>query len=315
MSIVVYCLATMALFLIPGQWTWAQPATPDEFVTYEKKSNFIKEFAAPFEELGLRGIVTDPEGNVWLYHSTNLTSTLVMFEPDSSKFTKFPMEGETVTDNPIINLASSQLAFDSKRNAVWFTDARTNSIGKLDMASGQIDMVQVPTGSAGPMGIVLSPDGNSVWFAEITGDRIASVDPESMRITEYATGEDSGPALLTFDDSGILWVTLSFSNSVLRIDPQALSSNNPTAAMTELKLSGEDAFSPLGIAVSGDKVYVSDHGSSRMIVADTGFVSYVSYWTSPSVVFPTTLPSQVVTDRQTRKHLLCPARRQPHFCN
>jgi virginiamycin B lyase len=292
----------IVFLLVPSQWTWSQPATPDEFVTYEKKSSFIKEFAAPFEEPGLRGIITDPKGNVWFYHSTNLTSTLVMFEPDSNKFTKFPVEGETVADTPIINLASSQLAFDNKRNAVWFTDARTNSIGKLDVASGQVALLQIPTDSAGPMGIALSPDGNSVWFAEITGDNIATVDAESMRIAEYSTGEDSGPALLTFDDSGILWVTLSFSDSVLRIDPQAISSN-PSSAMIELKLSGEDAFSPLGIAVSDGKVYVSDHGSSRMIVADTGFVNYVSYWTSPSIAFPATLPSQVVADSRGNIYL------------
>ena len=298
MSAIVCCLvlAMMVLFLVPSQWTWAQPATPDEFVTYEKKSGFIKEFAVPFEELGLRGINTDPKGNVWSYHSTNLTSTLVSFNPNDGKFTKFPVEGETVADNPIINLASAQLAFDSQRNAVWFTDARTNSIGKLDVTSGRIDLLQIPTDNAGPMGIILSPSGDSVWLTEITGDNIASVDAESMRITEYATGEDSGPALLTFDDSGILWVTLSFSNSVLRVDPQALSSN-PSSAMTELKLS-EDTFSPFGIAVSDGKVYVSDHGSSRVTVSDTGFVNYVSYWTSPSKTFPTTLPSQIVADRQ-----------------
>jgi virginiamycin B lyase len=148
------------------------------------------------------------------------------------------------------------------------------------------------------MGVVLSPDGKTVWFAEITGNKIASIDTESMRITEYSTGENSGPALLTFDDRGILWVTLSFSNSVLRVDPQALlSSNNPSSAMTELKLSGEDTFSPFGIAVSDGKVYVSDHGSSRVTVSDAGFVKYISYWTSPSKAFPTTLPSQVVADR------------------
>jgi virginiamycin B lyase len=301
--VVCYCIAfaMIVVSFLPNQWLWAQlPGSPDEFVTYEKQSGFIKEFAVPFEELGLRGITIDPQGNVWSYHSTNRTSTLVYFNSTNGEFTKFPVKGETVTDNPIINLASTQLAFDSKRNAVWFTDARTNSIGKLDVASGQVNLFQIPTDSAGPMGIILSPDGNGVWFTEITGNKIASIDAESMRITEYSTGEDSGPALLTFDDSGILWVTLSFSNSVLRVDPRALSSsNNPSSAMTELKLSGgEDTFSPFGIAVSDGKVYVSDHGSSRVIVSDAGFVNYISYWTSPSMAFPTTLPSQVVADMQ-----------------
>jgi len=286
----------MILFFVPVQLAWAQPAALEDFVTYEKQSGFVKEFAVPFEELGLRGITADSQGNVWFYHSTNTTSTLVSFNPNNSEFTKFPVEGETVADEPVINLASSQLAFDSKRNAVWFTDARTNSVGKLDVASDQIDSATIPTNNSGPMGIALSPDGNSVWFAEITGDKIARVDAGSIKITEYSTGEDSGPALLTFDDSGILWVTLSFSNSVLRIDPQVLSSS-PSSAMTELELS-EDAFSPFGIAVSGGEVYVSDHGSSRVTVSDTGFVNYISYWTSPSNAFYATLPSQIVADRQ-----------------
>lgn len=289
-----------ALYFLPNQWVSAQqqlPSSSEEFVTYEKQSVFIKEFAVPFKDLGLRGITTDNQGNVWFYHSTNLTSTLVMFDPNSGKFTKFPVEDETAADNPVINLASSQLAFDSKRNAVWFTDARTNSIGKLDVASAQIDLSQIPTKNAGPMGIALSPDGNSVWFTEITGNKIASADAESMKITEYSTGEDSGPALLTFDDSGVLWVSLSFKNSVLHVDTKSLL-YDPSSAMTELKLSGQDTFSPFGIAVSRGKVYVSDHGSSRVTVSDVGFANYISYWTSPSKVSPTTLPSQVIADRQ-----------------
>ena len=295
---IVVCLspvATTARFVDAQQQQ--TPSAPDELVTYEKQSNFIKEFALPFDELGLRGITTDSQGNAWFYHSTNMTSTLVSFNPSNGEFTKFPVEGATVADNPIINLASAQLAFDSKRDAVWFTDARTNSMGKLDVASGQADLLQIPTDEAGPMGITMSPDGKSVWFTEITGDKIASVDAESMKITEYASGEDSGPALISFDDKGILWVTLSFSNSVLRVDTQALSSSNPSSAMTELQLSGQDTFSPFGIVVSDGKVYVSDHGSSRVTVSDAGFVNYVSYWTSPSKAFPTTLPSQVVADR------------------
>lgn len=291
-------MITMISFL-PNQWTWAQPpSSPGELVTYQKQSNFIKEFSVPFEELGLRGITTDSQGNAWFYHSTNTTSTLVTFNPDNGTFAKFPIGDKTVSDEPVINLASSQLAFDERRNAIWFTDARTNSIGRFDIeGGGGIRLLKVPASNAGPMGIALSPDGKAVWVAEITGDRIARVDAESLAMTEYSTGEDSGPTLLTFDDSGVLWATLSFSNSVLRIDTQSLLSSNPSSAMTELRIAG-DSFSPFGIAVSGGKVHVSDHGSSRVIVSDVGFVNYVSYWTSPSMLFPTSLPSQVVADAQ-----------------
>jgi streptogramin lyase len=143
--------AMIALSLLPNQWLWAQlPTSPEQFVTYEKQSGFIKEFAVPFEELGLKGITTDLQGNVWFYHSTNNTSTLVLFNPANGEFTKFPVEGETVTDDPVINLASSQLAFDSERNAVWFTDSRINSVGRLNIDRSEINLWPLPIAQAGP---------------------------------------------------------------------------------------------------------------------------------------------------------------------
>jgi virginiamycin B lyase len=300
MSRVVYygiiVFAVMALSFLPNQWVWAQlPASQEEFVTYEKQSSFIKEFAVPFEELGLKGITTDLQGNVWFYHSTNTTSTLVLFSPANGQFTKFPVEGQTVTDEPIINLASSQLAFDSERNAVWFTDSRINSVGRLNIDTLEISLWPVPTEQAGPMGITLSPDGNSAWFAEITGDKIARLDVSSGKIEEYPTGDESGPALLAFDDNEQLWVTLSFVDSVLLAQPWALAPNS-SLGMSRFSLPEPDRFSPLGIAFSEGKVFLTDHGSSRIIVADanSNLQQYDEYWTSPSSAFPTTLPSQIV---------------------
>jgi virginiamycin B lyase len=303
MSRVVYygiiVFAMMSLSFLPNQWTWAQlPATPEQFVTYEKHSGLIKEFAVPFEKLGLKGITTDLQGNVWFYHSTNTTSTLVLFNPANGEFTKFPVEGETVTDEPIINLASSQLVFDNERNTIWFTDSRINSIGRLNIDTSEIKLWPVPTEQAGPMGITLSPDGNSVWFAEITGDKIARLDVSSGKIEEYPTGDESGPALLAFDDSGQLWVTLSFADSVLLAQPWALAPNS-SLGMSRFSLPEPDRFSPLGIAFSEGKVFLTDHGSSRIIVSDasSNLQQYDAYWTSSSPVFPTTLPSQIAPDK------------------
>ena len=277
------------------------PNAADELVTYEKHSNFIKEFQIPFKERGLRGITTDSEGNAWFLYSTNKTSTIFKLEPDSGKLTQYPVTGETVADNPVINLAAAQLVFDKERDAIWFTDARVNSIGQLDEASGQVKLWQVPTENAGPMGVVLSPDGKSLWFAEIIGNNIARFDIQSEKIMEYSTGEDSGPTLLTFDEKGQLWVSLSFSDSIMLAQIGNLESNS-SVGMVKIPLPKPDRFSPLGIAISGGKVYVSDHGSSRVIVADenSGLQSYVVYWTSPSSspVLPTTLPGEIVADKR-----------------
>ena len=100
-----------------------------DMITYSKQSNFIKEFKIPnnIQELGLKGITVDSEGNAWFYHATNKTSTVIKFNPQNENFTQYNVKGKTVVDNAIINLAGGQLIFDSKRSFVWFTDARTNS--------------------------------------------------------------------------------------------------------------------------------------------------------------------------------------------
>jgi streptogramin lyase len=186
----------------------------EDMITYDKQSNFIKEFEIPnnLNGTGLKGITTDSVGNAWIYYVTNNTTTIIKFEPESENFTQYNVGGNTVVDNAIINLAGGQLIFDKERSVVWFSDARTNSIGKLDTRDGNIELVNIPTPDAGPMGITLFPDGKSVWFTEITGNKIASMDIESKRILEYPTGKESGPTLLTFDNAGMLWVTQSYSN-------------------------------------------------------------------------------------------------------
>jgi len=151
------------------------------------------------------------------------------------------------------------------------------------------------------MGLVLSPDNNTLWFAELNGNKIASLDFLSSKITEYTLKENSGPTFLVFNNEGFLWVTMSYSNSVLKINLDDLVSHGKSP-ITELKLPKGDMFSPFGIVVieenSFEKLVISDHGSSRVIVSDvsSNLNSYSSYWTSQSSKYPQTLPGQIVTD-------------------
>jgi streptogramin lyase len=181
----------------------------------------------------------------------------------------------------------------------------------LDTRDGKIELVNIPTPNSGPMGIALSPDGESIWFTEITGNKISSMDIESKRILEYPIGKESGPTLLDFDNVGILWVTQSYSNDILQVEPWMLIPNsNNSMGMFTFTLPEPDRFSPFGIASvdskdnSSEKLFVSDHSSSRVIVSSTNTSSeasdilqpYTSYWTSPSNKYPATLPSQIVVD-------------------
>jgi hypothetical protein len=49
---------------------------------------------------------------------------IMKFNIANNTFILYPVEGKTVTVNPVINLAGGQLIYDQKRNSIWFTDAR-----------------------------------------------------------------------------------------------------------------------------------------------------------------------------------------------
>jgi virginiamycin B lyase len=279
-----------------------QQSPEQNYVTYEKRSNFIKEFKIPINERGLKGIATDSEDNVWFYHATS-NGSMIMKMSKGHNFTKYSIPGNTTVDTAIINLAGGQLLFDNTSNVIWFTDARTNSLGKLNIKSNEIELFSIPTNDSGIMGLAFSPDKKVVWFTEIIGNKIGSLDIESKKITEYPTGDNSGPTLLTFDSKGVLWITLSFANSILRVEPWLLIPGIKSSGMYPITLAKPDFFSPFGIAtvhVKGiEKMFVSDHGSSRVIVSNlaSDLMNYTSYWTSPSQALPISLPSQVVSDK------------------
>lgn len=282
------------------------PNVNQQFVTYQKQSNFIHEFNLPpsVDQHGLKGITTDSQGNPWFYHQTNKTSAIMKFSLANNNFSSYPVQGKTVTDNPIINLAGGQMIYDDKRNSIWFTDARINSLGSINIQNGKTALYRIPTNNSGLMGIVLSPDNKTIWFTEIIGNKIGSFDIESKIMTEFPTGDTTGPTLLTFDDMGELWVTLSYSNSILKVEPWLLIPESRANGMSEIKLEKPDIFSPFGIAITQNKhnmsrIFLSDHGSSRVIVSNLSseLKNYTSYWTSPSQAYPASLPSQVISDK------------------
>ncbi|QLH06343.1 virginiamycin B lyase family protein [Nitrosopumilus ureiphilus] len=280
---------------------FAQEIQLDEFLTYSKQSNFIKEIPFPTEEFGLSGITTDKNGNAWTYYATQNSSLISKFDPVAEEFSKFDITKMTQTEDIIINLSGGHIIYDELRNTIWFTDARTNSIGKFSIENEQMDTIDIPTENSGPMGIILSQDKSKIWFTELSSDQFASLDIETNQITEYPIKSNSGPSFLAFDENGSLLITLSYSNSVLVVPLENIQSNT-SSDRYELSLPEPDFFSPFGIAIfrlaRNRENHCICHGSSRVIVSDldSSLNEYISLWTSPNELYPQTLPSQIDLD-------------------
>ncbi len=297
-----FLIFTMFLSLLPSSVIYAQEISIEDFVTYSKQSNFIKEIPLPTEEFGLRGITTDNNGNPWMYYATQDTSSIFKFDVTTEKFSEYAITEMTKTNDLIINLSGGNIVYDELRNYVWFTDARTNTIGKFIIDDEKTQLIEIPTENSGPMGLILSPDQSKIWFTELSANKFASLNIESNEIKEYSLDEGSGPTLLAFDEDGALWITLSYARSVLKINLDNIESEeNPV--ISKIALPKPDFFAPFGIEIFNDsqnveKLVLSDHGSNRVIVSeiDSNLKDYVSLWTSVDEPSSQTLPSQIVAD-------------------
>src|SRR5882762_8705992 len=67
---------------------------------------------------------------------------------------------------------------------LWFTNEETNYIGRLDPKTGKIILTKVPTPHGVPYGIVILPN-NTPFFCEFGANKPASIDPGTMKISEY----------------------------------------------------------------------------------------------------------------------------------
>jgi virginiamycin B lyase len=102
---------------------------------------------------------------------------------------------------------------------VWYTAQRAGQLGRLDPATGRVDLIALgPT--AAPHGVIIGPDG-APWITEGGTNSIVRVDPRTREVKHWPLPESRGYVNLntaTFDKKGRIWFT--GQNGVYgRLDP------------------------------------------------------------------------------------------------
>ena len=102
------------------------------------------------------------------------------------------------------------------------------------------------TAGAYPIGITQGPDGN-LWYTELLGNKIASINPTTHAVTESAPIPTAGsqPTEITVGPDGNLWFTEYVGNKIGKINPT-------TMAITESATLPGANPSPNGITAGPD---------------------------------------------------------------
>ncbi len=227
----------------PDGALWVTEQLANKLGRLDPHTGQFKEFPLKTQESGPHGLVADREGNIWF--TAAFKGYIGKLNPKTGEVVEYRMPDSRAHDphTPV---------FDHD-GILWFTVQESNFVGRLDPQTRQIKLKEVPTTDAAPYGIVISAKGVP-YFCEFGTNKLASIDPKSMAITEYALPEGAQPRRLALAPDGTIYYSDYARGRLGHFDPA-------TKHVEEWPSPDGSASHPYGIAVTSDGiVWYSESG-------------------------------------------------------
>jgi virginiamycin B lyase len=202
-------------------------------------------------------IVADGDSGRTIWYAGNLKSHIGQLNPDTGAIRKIMMPDANARD-------PHTLVFDSEGD-IWFTVQQGNYVGKLVADTGEVTLMQVPTKSSRPYGIVINSN-DEPWVVEFGSNKLLRVNRSNMTLDEIELpDEKSRPRRLAITSDDNVWYADYALGQLGRYEPD-------TKRFTEwLMPSGEKSY-PYGMAVDKyDRIWFVETGISpnRFVGFDT----------------------------------------------
>jgi virginiamycin B lyase len=166
--------------------------------------------------------------------------------------------------------------FDQK-GILWFTVQGGGFVGRLDPATGKIDLQQPSTPNARPYGIVVNSKGVP-FFDLFNTNKIGSIDPQTLTITEYPLPDPKArPRRIALTPDDVVWYTDYARGYLGRLDPTS-------GKVEEFASPGGGDSRPYGITTGADgALWYSESGvEPNTIVRFDPKTKDVQKWPIPS---------------------------------
>ena len=192
---------------------------------------------------GPHGLVAEREGNIWF--TANFGGYIGKLDPRTGKVTQYPIPSEKADD-------PHTAVFDAN-GILWVTVQGGNMVGRLAPKTGKIDLKEVPTESAQPYGIQINSIGVPI-FCELGTNKMASINPQTMAITEYTLPQGVRPRRLAIAADDTVYFTDFKSGHLGTL-------NTITRAVKLYASPGGAESNPYGIAITpAGMVWYSESG-------------------------------------------------------
>jgi virginiamycin B lyase len=144
---------------------------------------------------------------------------------------------------------------------VWFVGQQNSYIARLDVASGEMERIDLREG-AGPHNLIVAPDGD-VWYAGNRDAHIGRYDVETgeFEFIDTPAGTARDPHTLVWDANGDIWFSSQGANSVGFLDV-----SERTVEILPVPTQGAR---PYGIKIAPDgTVWVALFGTHKLASVD-----------------------------------------------
>lgn len=209
----------------------------------DPKAGEIKEWTLKTPGSGPHGLVADREGSIW--YTGNAKAHIGKLNPKTGQVTEYPMPDPRARDphTPV---------FD-QRGILWFTVQGGNFVGRLDPKTGTITLKEPPTPKSRPYGIVINSKGIP-FFTQFNTNKVASINPGTMEITEHTLSERARPRRLTVTPDDMIYYTDHERGYLGKLDPR-------NRKVEEWPSPGGQKSRPYGIATTPDgMIWYSESG-------------------------------------------------------
>lgn len=231
----------------------------------DPKTGTIREYRLKTPDSGPHGLVADNEGNIWF--TANYKGYIGKLNPSTGEVVEYKMPDPAAKD-------PHSLVFGNK-GVLWFTCEGSNFVGRLNPETGAVKLTSSPTPGSLPYGIVVSAQGIP-FYCEFGSNKLASIDPVTMSITEHRLPDGARPRRLAAVGDTIYYTDYARG---------CLGQLNPaTDKVKEWRSPGGAASKPYGIAATADGViWYSESGvTPNTIVRFDPSTTAFSSWPIPS---------------------------------
>lgn len=238
------------------------------------------------------GVIVGPDGAPWI--TDGGLNAIVRVDPQNNEVTRYPLSGDDANLNTAAFDRAGTLWFTGQAGiygkldvpsrkvetfpapkgrgpygiatapdgTVWYSSLAGSYIGRIDSATGKVEVFDVPTRGGGARR-VWSDSAGMLWVTEWNAGKLARFDPKTRQWKEWdVVGSSSQPYAVFVDERDVVWLSDFGTNAMVSFQPAT-----ETFKSFPLPSPGADVRQILG---RRGEVWGAESGVARLVVLRTG---------------------------------------------